>query len=293
MDEKNVVVFGSEGMLGKDLLELFNYESENVYVRGYSKEECNITDFDDLNNIIGNTHGSITNVINCCGYTNIEKAESQEKQVFELNDNAIKNISKLCVENQIHFTHISCADVFEGLKNQPYIEQDEAIPLSVYGKSKLAGEGHVRAMGDKGLVIRSNYLYGKYGKKNFIDEILNKIELGLNVNIPDDLKLTPTYTLDLSNIIIQLSLGFKSGLFHVTNSGECSLYDFAVQACKFVDGNITRLKKISVKDLNLKAERPKYSVLSLNRLSRTLTEPIRSWKDALYQYLLETKRVIE
>lgn len=287
-----MIIFGAEGMLAKDLLELFNYESENVHVRGYSKEECNILDHSDLLNTIGGTKGSISHCINLAAYTDIEKAESQEKQAFELNDYAVKNLCTLCIANEIHLTHLSTAYVFEGLKNKPYLEQDEAVPLTVYGKSKLAGEGHVRAMGDKGLVIRTNWLYGKFGKKNLIDSVLNKLELGVDIKIPDDQIGTPTYTMDLSNVIIQLALSFKSGLFHATNSGECSLYDFAAQACKFVDGNLARLKKSKTSDLNLKADRPKYSVLSMNRLERTLSEPTRSWQKGLYQYLLETKRVL-
>lgn len=290
-DILNVVIFGADGMLAKDLLELFNFE-ENIYVRGYSKHECDITSYDDIWNSIGGTKGSITNVINCSAYNKVDEAEDNEELAFKVNAHGPKILADICKENEIHLTHISTDYVFEGLKKEPYLEQDETDPLTVYGKSKLEGEGPVRALGDKGLVIRTAWLYGKHGK-NFIDTVLNKLELGVDVNVVDDQIGAPTYTLDLANAIIQLACGFKSGLFHVTNSGSCTWYDFLIKAATYLDYNLSRIKKISSKQLIRKALRPKYSVLSMNRLERTLPEPIRNWEKALYQYLLETKRIYE
>jgi len=287
--ERNVVILGADGMLGKDLIELFHYEESSI-VRSYSKRECDISKYQDVFDILGGTKGSISNVINCAGFTDVIASEQNEEAANNINNLALKTLSSICIENEIHLTHISCYHVLEGLKNEPYLEQDEAIPLTVYGKTKLAGEGHIRAMGDKGLVIRTGWLYGKFGKKNMIDNILNKLELGVQVNAIEDQIISPTYTMDLANVIIQLSISFKSGLFHVSNSGYCSIYDFVSHAAKLMDYNQKLIKKISFKESEQKVQIPKYSALSLNRLERTLPEPMRKWDNALYQYLIETKR---
>lgn len=291
MRDINVVVLGSEGMLGKDLMELFSYEKD-IYVRGYSHNDCDITNKDDLENVLGGTGGSITHCINCCGYTDVDGCESNEEKAFKINNEGTRLLSEICLKEKIHLTHISTDYVFEGFKKSPYLEQDETCPLSVYGKSKLAGEGHVRNMGNKGLVIRTAWLYGKH-KKNFVNVILNKLELGAPVKVITDMIGSPTYTMDLANMIIQLALAYKSGVFHVVNRGECSWYDFATKAAELMKYDLRLLIPIKSSELNRKAERPKYSVLATKRLEQTFSEPIRKWEDALYQYLIETKKLYE
>jgi dTDP-4-dehydrorhamnose reductase len=292
-DSLNIIVIGCNGKLGQDLIELFNCEDkEKFFVRGVDLEDCDITKKADVYNLLDGTSGSITNVINCAAMTDVDKCESFPELADNINNKAIQLLSEVCIKNEIHLTHISTDYVFEGLKTTPYLEQDEAVPLSVYGKSKLAGEGWVRGMGDKGLVIRTAWLYGKHGK-NFIDVILNKLELGLEVPVLVDQIGNPTYSMDLANVIIQLASSFKSGLFHATNSGFCSWFEFASKAAEYMDFDKSLIKPMQIKDLVRKAERPKYSVLSLNRLDRTLPEPVRKWQDALYQYLIETKRLYE
>jgi len=287
----NLIILGSNGMLASDLIELLGYE-ENIYFRGYTKNECDITKEEDIYNVLGETKGSITNVINCASYTNVDECEENEKLAYKINAEALELLSKMCLENEIHLTHISSDYVFEGLKKEPYLEQDETIPLSIYGKSKLAGEGFVRNMGDKGLIIRTSSLYGKH-RKNFIDKALNKLELGVSIDLIEDQILTPSYAMDIANVIIQLAMSFKSGIYHVTNSGFCTWYEFIKKGAELCEFNIEHAKKVKMDDLERKAIRPKYSVLSKKRLNSTLSEPLRNWEDALYQYLLETRRIYE
>lgn len=295
MSNYNIVIFGCDGMLGSDIMEMLDYERANnnqLSFRGYTEQQCDITSFEDVDSYIGNTHGSITHVINCAAYTNVDGCEDNEEHAMKVNGEGPKLLAELCLANQIHLTHFSTDYVFEGIAESPYLEQHETNPLSAYGRSKLAGEGFVRAMGNKGLVIRTSWLYGKNGK-NFIDTILNKLDLGVDVSIVDDQIGSPTYTMDLANVTIQLALSNKSGLFHACNSGECSWYDFAVEAAKALEYNLSHLKRIKSYDLVRKAPRPKYSVLSMERLNKTLPEPVRKWEDGLKQYLLETKRLYE
>jgi len=291
MKNFNIVVFGCSGMLGSDLMELIKYE-ENVHVRGYTHKECDISDSRDMNDILEGTDGSITHVINCSGLSNLETCEDDPSLAFKVNSDATRILSELCLKEQIHLTHISTDYIFEGLKNQPYLEQDEAIPLCIFGKSKLNGEGFVKAMGGKGLIIRTSSLYGKFGK-NTIDTILNKLELAVPVKVVSDLRNSPTYTMDLANIIIQLSLNNKSGIYNVVNSGSCSHYEFALKAAEYMNYNKNLLIPISYLSLMSRVDRPKYSVLSTLRLQQTFKEPIRKWEDALYQYLIESKRIYD
>jgi dTDP-4-dehydrorhamnose reductase len=287
----NIIVLGCKGMLGSDLIELFNYE-EGIHVRGYSHNECDVSNLKDIENVLSGTCGSISHVINCSAYTNVDGCEEYPDLAYKVNTDGPRFLADICLKEQIHLTHISTDYVFEGLKNKPYLEQDETIPLSVYGKSKLAGEGFIKAMGNKGLVIRTAWLYGKHGN-NYIDRILNKLELAVQVKVITDSQGCPTYTMDLANCIIQLALGMKSGVFHVVNSGSCTWYDFAIKAAEFVKYNKDLIIPIKSKELYRKAERPHYSVLSTLRLEKTLSEPLRKWEDALYQYLIETKRLYE
>ena len=288
--QPNIVVFGAEGMLGKDLIEMLSYE-DNISYRGYSRSECDITDYNDVYSAIGGAY-NITNVINCAAYTDVDGCEDNEDTAYAVNAKSLEHMAKICLESEIHLTHISTDYVFQGNRVEPYLEQDKASPLSVYGKSKLSGEGHVRGMGDKGLVIRTSWLYGKH-KKNFVDTALDKLELGVGVNAVGDQTGSPTYTMDLANVIIQLAISFKSGIFHASNSGYCTWYEFIKRACHLTDLNEHLIRRVSWKTLNLKAERPAFSVLSMNRLNRTLPEPVRSWEDGLAQYLSEIKRIYE
>jgi len=289
--EINVIVLGSAGMLGSDLMELLSFE-EGIHVRGYTRNECNITDKSDIQNILSGTAGSISHVINCAAYTDVDGCEEFPDIAYKANTEALKFLSEICLEEQIHLTHISTDYVFEGLKNTPYLEQDETLPLSVYGKTKLDGESFVRSMGNKGLVIRTSWVYGKHGKP-FISTILNKLELAVPVKVISDCISSPTYTMDLANAIIQLALNYKSGIFHVVNSGSCSWYEFALKAAELMKYNKDLIIPINSRQLKRKAERPKYSVLSTLRLEKTLPEKIRSWEDAFYQYLIETRKLYE
>jgi len=287
----NVIVLGSSSLLGADIIELFNYEN-NVRVIGYSHKDLDITKNADILNVFEGTKGSITHVINCVAISDIKQCENEPRLAFKINSESVKNLSEVCLKEQIHLTHVSCDNIFEGLKKEPYLEQDETIPLNVYGKSKLAGEGFVRNMGNKGLVIRSSSLYGKH-KKNLIDTLLNKLDLAIRVKVVSDIISCPTYTMDLANTIIQLALNYKSGVFNVVNAGQCSMYEFTAKAAEYMKLNKNLIIPIKYSEQDTKIEIPKYSALSTNRIDRTLPEPVRKWEDALYQFLIETKRLYE
>jgi len=288
MSRKSLAVFGADGKLGTDLVELLSYE-QDVEVKTFIENECDITNKKELEFALNES--TYTHVINCAAYTDVDGCEENEQKAFQVNAEGPKYLAEICLKNKIHLTHISTDYVFEGLKDEPYLEHEETFPLSVYGKSKLAGEGHVKAIGGKGLIIRTAWLYGKNGK-NSLDTFLNKLELGSTIKIIDDQFGCPSYSMDIANAIIQLSLSEKSGVFHVVNSGSCSWYQFIKKAAEYLNYDQSKIVPISYKDLNRKAERPKSTILSMIKLERTLPEPLRSWEKGLYQYLLEINKAV-
>jgi dTDP-4-dehydrorhamnose reductase len=272
----NVAVLGSDGLLASDLVEMLQYESSTV--RGYTKDLYDVTKKKSQYNLIG----EVTHIFNCSAVKDCQDLE----KAAAVNDNAVKDLAELCLENEIHLTHFSTAEVFDGAKGVPYSENDVTSPLSTYGKTKLAGESHVLAMGDKGLVIRSNWLFGKY-RDNLVNFIMREIEVNNEVILENDEIGNPTYSMDLSNAAIILALNNKSGLYNVTNSGSCSKYELGLKIAEYlnVDKNLIKAKKFD------SLERPKYSLLSPDRLEKTVPDKLRSWEKALYQYLLEIGKV--
>jgi len=276
----NIAVLGSDGLLASDLIELLQYEGGTV--RAYTKDLCDIT----KGNLQYSLVGEVTHIFNCAAFTDVNAAESNPEAATEVNDKAVKTLADICLENKIHLTHFSTAQIFDGVKGIPYSENDVPSPLSVFAKSKIAGEGHVLAMGDKGLVIRSNWLFGKY-RDNLVNFIMREIEDKREVTLEEDEIGTPTYTMDLASVAILFALSNKFGLFNITNTGSCSKYELGLKIaeCLNADKKLIKAKKSE------NALVPKYSILAPDRLSKTIPEKMRSWDKALYQYLLEIGKV--
>jgi len=287
--EKKIIIIGNKGMLGSDLSDLLTFE--NIDFKGYDINDCDITKYNDIYKLI-NGDEKVTNIINCAAYTNVDGCEDNIDQALDVNGKAVENLVKICKEKEIHLTHISSDYVFDGEKKEPYMEQDATNPLSVYGKSKLAGEWSVSQLGDKGLIIRSSWLYGKNGN-NFVEAIIKKLETKEEIKVVKDQIGSPTYTVDLAKIIFILSTNYKWGLFHVVNSGYCSWYKFAVWIAKFLGYDSNQIQKITTEEFERKATRPKYSVLATKRLEKTIPDLLRNWRLALQQYLIDTKRKVK
>lgn len=283
-DKRKVAVFGAGGILGREIVDFLDCEP-NIEYRSFTREQCDITEYKEVFDAIGGEK-DFTHVINCAAYTDVDGCEENKEKADAVNNKAIEYLSKLCLDGEIHLTHISTDYVFDGTKKEPYIEPDSVNPLSVYGSSKLAGEGHIRMMGDKGLIIRTSWLYGN-GSKNFINSALVKLQKGLEIKAIEDQVGSPTYVVDLANVIIQLSLSRKYGLFHVSNSGSCTWYEFIKKAAELCEFKKSKIKPIKMGELKRKAMRPRNSILANIRLDQTLADPLRNWDSALEQYLYD------
>jgi len=179
--------------------------------------------------------------------------------------------------------HLSTDYVFDGTAETPYKEDARPNPISVYGQSKLQGEIHIREIGGDYLIIRTAWLYGPRGR-NFVEAILSQAEQGKEIRVVDDQRGAPTFTRDLSRAIKGLLSIREQGIFHVTNSGSCTWFEFTLRILEESGFKETKVRPISSKELGRPAKRPPYSILDISRYERSSGDKMRYWQEALKDY---------
>lgn len=279
-------IIGDKGMLGRELKHFLKQKKISYYA---SDKEIDITSFKKLQKFIQNK--KIKYIINCSGYTNVEQAETDIEKTFMINYIGILNLSIIAKKLNAIFISISTDYVFDGKSNVPYRENEKTNPLSIYGKSKLDGENLIQFLYNKYFVIRTSWLYGKFGK-NFVYTILNLIKEKKEIKVVKDQIGTPTYTLNLCEFIYFLiSNNIKQyGIYHFSNEGEISWYDFAnkiyeISMRKKIIKNKCNIKSCYSNDLKQLAKRPKYSVLSKEKIIKKLKYKPNNWETSLNNFL--------
>ncbi|NJW51994.1 dTDP-4-dehydrorhamnose reductase [Salinimicrobium oceani] len=217
--------------------------------------------------------------INCAAYTNVEQAEKEQEMAYLVNAESVRNLSAECAENDCLLIHFSTDYVFDGQKETPYSEEDETGPLNVYGASKLLGEQYILNNTSQYLIFRVSWLYSDLGK-NFFNTIRNKAEAGEVLNITTAQHGTPTNAYDLAYFVLEILAKDKVtfGLYHYSNQGEATWYDFAHEILSLIESP-TELKENN--DYKTLATRPAYSVLNKEKVSKTFEIPISDWKVSL------------
>lgn len=269
---------GSHGLLGTNILSMLE---RSFTVIPYDIEEWDITDTDAGERVIADIRPQV--ILNLAAYTNVDDCEDCLGFADRVNAEAAGIVAKLCNDHNIKFFHISTDYVFDGEKDSPYTEDDMPNPASVYGFSKLSGERKVLANCPDATIIRTQWLYG-HGGVNFISKI-TKIarETGM-AEVVNDQTGSPTYTKDLAEPIRLLIEKNKTGIYHVANGGSCTWFDFAREIFSRLHIDVA-LKPISSEQLNRKAKRPRHSVFDCSKLSRETGHHMRTWQDALHDYL--------
>ena len=289
MSLKRILVTGGKGQLGTSLIEEIRHihsyggsinETENEYFFE-EYDVVDITDKKSIENYIAEY--GIDIIVNCAAYTNVERAEGDGKENAHLiNFKGVKNLAEVCQERDLHLIQISTDFVFNGENNIPYDENYACAPINVYGWTKYFGENEAHCC-DNFTIIRTAWLYSEYGN-NFFKTMLNRIRNKENTNVVSDQIGTPTYAKDLARFIIHIiekeDLSECKGIYHFTNQGCASWYDFAAAIEKLVTTKIEYIKPCLTKDYKTLAERPKYSVLGKERLNQFDFEQ-RHWMDAL------------
>lgn len=273
-----VLITGGKGQLGIEL----KYLLENYYeVYAWDLEELDITQREKTINEIRSLDPDL--VINCAAYTDVDGCEENADLAYKINAYGARNIAVACQEIGSIMVHISTDFVFDGNNDNPYIESDQANPLNIYGKSKLIGEEFVSNLLDKYFIIRTAWLYGAHGD-NFIHTMLrlaNKKDL---LTVVDDQIGSPTYTKDLALVIKKLIATKLYGLYHASNNGQCSWYEFAKKIFEYTNTNV-KVKPVTSKEFIRTATRPAYSVLKNYSLEENLNYKMRDWQEALKDYL--------
>jgi dTDP-4-dehydrorhamnose reductase len=280
-----ILLFGHKGMLGSDLLLELNLQHEVV---GMDKEEIDIVSAKECVNVIKETKPDI--VINAAAYTNVDGCETAKEECFAINAEAVKNIAEACRNKNIRIIHFSTDYVFDGTAKQPYKEDDQCNPINAYGESKLAGERYLQSLADDYILIRTSWLYGVKGK-NFVQTILEKAKTIPTLSVVDDQVGSPTYTKDLAAAVDLLISQNLKGIFHVTNRGSCSWYQFAVKILQ--ESGIDDVEVIPIKfdKLQRPALRPAYSTLSMQKFITTTGKTMQPWQLALQDYLKSIKQL--
>jgi len=275
---KKALVIGASGQLGNCIKAVcerrdindFAFPPENV---------ANILDIAALTKLFEELKPAYC--INCAAYTAVDKAEDDIELARKLNKDGAANLAKLCKQFGATLIQISTDFVFEG--NAPHLltEEDEAKPISVYGLTKLEGEQEVMALTDKYYILRTSWLYSEYGN-NFVKTML---KLGADrdeLSIIADQTGTPTYAIDLAEAIIDIILSGKEeyGIYHFSNEGVTSWYDFAV-AIFDISATSVNVKPITTAEYPTKATRPPYSAMNKSKIKNTFNITIPYWRDSL------------
>jgi dTDP-4-dehydrorhamnose reductase len=267
VEKAKTLILGAKGMLGHDLCSVFPYAVQ------WGHEELDITDKDCVFKKIINLKPSL--VINAAAYTRVDDAESNKELAFKVNADAVGYIAKACNTINADLIHFSTDYVFDG-KKRGYAEDDMKNPLNTYGASKSKGEDLLMAGTKRYYLIRTSWLFGRHGN-NFVETVLRLAKEREKITIVDDQIGSPTYTKDLAEKIKEL-LGKPYGIYHITNDGICSWFEFAKEIIKLKNLNV---EVVPIKSSQLKraALRPRCSILLNNKLSK-----MRYWKDALNEY---------
>jgi len=251
-----------------------------VSVNHYNREQLNICDTESVLKAIKDSQSRF--VVNCSAYTNVRTAESESELANEVNGHAIWRLTKLLKNLDTKFIHISTDYVFDGEKSEPYSTQDKPNPLNAYGKSKLIGEEAVLTnLPDAGFVVRTAWLYGG-GSQNFPMRIKSALEVNTDpIQVVNDQHGSPTSCADVAQWLLDLAQSQVSGgIFHATNSGEATWYDFARLVALSNNFPESRITPISSRDFTTELKRPKYSVLKNVDLSRQGIRSLPSWQSA-------------
>lgn len=277
-----IALIGADGQLGTDLLKtLAGEDLSPLYYPAFD-----ITCPDRTRERLASLNPEV--VINTAAYHRVDECEDNPEQALAVNALAVRNLARTCRDLGCVLVHFGTDYVFDGRQRKPYVEEDLPNPLMVYGVSKLAGEFFVRNTLDPHFVIRTCGLYGEAGclekGGHFVDMILKRESQGLPLRIVSDQKVTPTSTVELARAVAEIIRTKHYGLFHMTNEGECSWYEFARAVFDLI-GKAPVLEAVDSTAFGSKARRPLYSVLENKRAKEVGLSPFSHWKDALRDYL--------
>ncbi|MDQ7815347.1 MAG: dTDP-4-dehydrorhamnose reductase [Patescibacteria group bacterium] len=279
-----ILITGAKGQLGTELAKNADGSKHELILT--DMEEFDLTDRLSTESFLNLTKPEV--IINCAAYTQVDAAEMNAEIARKVNADAPAALAAWCAKNGARFIHISTDYVFSGEHFVPYAESDEPDPRSVYGRTKLEGEQRVMMADNKAIIIRTAWLYSPHGK-NFVKTMLKLMTEKEELKVIADQIGSPTSAADLARAILSLlEKDDVKGIFHFTNEGVASWYDFAYAIAR-ASGNKCRVLPIKTEEYPLPAKRPAYSVLDKSKI-KNLIGPIRHWREALEECLEEINK---
>ena len=275
----NILVIGGNGQLGQCLQEVVETSSAPATYIFLSQKELNISDTEQMKSVFQKYHPSFC--INCAAYTAVDLAEEDQSNAFEINEHAVQRLAQTCAIYQTTLVHISTDFVFNGGRGFPLTETDVPNPINVYGLSKLKGELAILNNLDQHFIVRTSWLYSEKAN-NFCKTMLKLGQIKSELNVIYDQVGTPTYAMDLARCILQIvESGIPAyGIYHYSNEGVASWYDFAKAIFEFAEVDID-VWPVNSSAFVTKATRPHYSVLDKSKIKRTFNVSIPYWRDSL------------
>jgi dTDP-4-dehydrorhamnose reductase len=283
--KQKIAVTGANGQVGMELRTLSAAYPGFDFIF-LAKEDLSIDNEQAVQDFFKKYHPHY--FINAAAYTAVDKAETEKDLAYQVNANAPGLLAAVCKDYGCTFIHISTDYVFDGTSTIPYKETAPVNPMSVYGASKLEGEKQVQEFNDQAIIIRTAWVYSSFGK-NFVKTILRLLKEKESINVVNDQVGSPTYAADLADAILiiikklqhgEVSLSDHAGIYHYSNSGIISWYDFAV-AIKELSGSACQVNPIPTTGYPTPAKRPAYSALSTEKIKDAFGIVPRGWKDSL------------
>ncbi|HEX8280659.1 MAG TPA: dTDP-4-dehydrorhamnose reductase [Chthoniobacterales bacterium] len=281
-----IIIVGAGGRLGGALVREYSGEHE---VTAFNHAQLDLAAPEEMRRVLGALEFDL--LINCAAQTNVDRCETHRDEAFALNAEAPAILAEICSAKNARLLHISTDYVFDGKQNEPYREEDEPNPISIYGESKLVGERGVLAVDGNHVVARVSWVFGP-DRPSFIDWIIQRAREDERVAAVADKFSTPTYTRDIAGMLRPfLDAAVAGGIVHVANTGQCSWREYGQWAldCCAAEGMPLRARSvdaISLADMkNFVARRPIFTVLATEKLERLTGQPPRDWREAVAEYV--------
>lgn len=278
MSLNKILVTGSNGQLGNELKELASMYPQFQFIF-LNRKELSITDKPSVENFFKKYQPSY--LINCAAHTAVDKAESEVELANEINGAAVGHLALICKQYNTKFIHISTDYVFNGNAAPPLKETDEASAVNAYGASKLLGEKLALQNNSESIIIRTSWVYSFYGS-NFVKTIMRLMNEKESVGVVKDQMGSPTYAADLAEAIMQIisSGRWQGGIYHFSNEGIISWFDFANEIKQLINSNCI-IRPLTTAQFPTPAKRPKYSVLDKTKIKKTFSIQLKDWKTSL------------
>jgi len=280
-----ILITGAVGQLGSDLMKVLG---DNWQIIPASRADFDITNPERTMDFIENAEPDV--IVHAAAYTDVDGCESQQDKAFAVNGLGARNVAIAAREVEAKLFYISTDYVFDGTKEEPYLEFDQPHPINVYGQSKLWGEEFVKEQLHKFFIIRTAWLYGLNGR-NFVKTMLKLAEGKEEIQVVNDQRGTPTWTEDLARQIKELIPTELYGTYHCTSQGSCTWYEFALEIFKQAGLNV-KVKPVSSKEFPRPAKRPKNSVLENYMLKLEGLDIMPPWEESLERFMKMVKREV-